>query len=266
MQSFFRLLTELSSRKTISGMVGSLARSRWSRRWIGHFVRSYGISVEEAEKPLHEYESLNEFFTRRLKPGARPIDPGAHTLTSPVDAVITGLGPIREGLRFEVKGQEYTVGELLNESPRTVNYDNGYFFVLYLSPRDYHRIHAPVSGRIEEKEHIPGKVYPVNDFGLRVMRRVLSRNERLVTYIRHEHGEVAVVKVGALNVSSIRYAEGLADRVDKGDELAMFEFGSTVVLLTESGTFRPRGDLSCGQAVRVGEALGDLKAKHEDGR
>ncbi|MCZ8517107.1 archaetidylserine decarboxylase [Paenibacillus filicis] len=254
--SLFRLLTELSSRKSVSRATGAFAKSRTSRSLIPRFARTYGIRIEEAEKPLHEYGSLNDFFTRRLKPGLRPVHDAPDTLVSPVDALITGMGPIREGLILNVKGQDYTVEELLNHSPRLVNYTNGFYYVLYLSPTDYHRIHSPVNGRIIEKEHVGGKVYPVNEFGLRHMRRVLSRNERLITYVQHEHGEVAVVKVGALNVSSIRYVDPLPEQLERGGELAYFEFGSTVVLLTENGTLNCRPDLNVGSKVKMGEPLG----------
>ncbi|CRF29002.1 phosphatidylserine decarboxylase [Mycobacterium tuberculosis] len=182
-------------------------------------------------------------------------------MVSPVDALITGMGSIQEGLIVNVKGQDYAIDELLNQSPRMINYKHGFYYVLYLSPTDYHRIHSPVTGTILEKEHVAGKVYPVNDFGLKHMRRVLSRNERLITYIQHETGEVAVVKVGALNVSSIQYVSPLPTKLNRGDELAYFEFGSTVVLLTESGTFNPRQDLKVSSWVAMGEALGTTKQK-----
>ncbi|MGV2686203.1 phosphatidylserine decarboxylase, partial [Clostridium perfringens] len=107
-------------------------------------------------------------------------------------------------------------------------------------------------------EHLKGRVYPVNDFAMTHIRNVLSRNERLITYIAHEFGEVAVVKVGAMNVSSIRYADENVKKYEIGDELAYFEFGSTVVLLTENGTFTPRGDLEPGSKVKMGELLGLL--------
>lgn len=220
----------------------------------------YGIKVEEAEKLLHEYRTLNEFFTRRLKPGMREIDTNSDGVASPVDALITGLGPIKDGTIFNIKGQDYTTLELLGGSPRTENYRNGYYMVLYLSPTDYHRIHVPVAGHIVEREHLVGKVYPVNEFGLRKMKRVLSRNERLISYIQHESGEMAVVKVGAMNVSSIKYVEPIVDEVAKGAELAYFEFGSTVVLLMEDETFLPRPDLKVGSKVRMGEWLGTVKS------
>lgn len=259
----FRLMTELSSRKSISQLTGAFAKSKASRRLIPWFARTYGIRVEDAERQVRDYQSLNDFFTRRLKPGLRPIDQGADVLVSPVDALVTGIGRIQEGQMLQVKGQDYTVEELLNQSPRTVSYTNGFFMVLYLSPTDYHRIHSPVAGKILEKEHIPGRVYPVNDFGLVHMKRVLSRNERLVTYVQHEFGELAVVKVGAMNVSSIQYVSPLPDHLDRGGELAYFEFGSTVVLLFENGTFEPKPGLGLGSKVKMGEALGLLHARTE---
>lgn len=258
-KSLFRLLTELTSRKFISRAAGAIADSRFSRRLINRFIRTYNIRIEEAEKSPVEYESLNEFFTRRLKPGSRPIDGGEHTVVSPVDALVTGAGYLENGMLMNVKGQHYTLEELLNRSPRAVNYEHGFFIVLYLSPSDYHRIHAPCSGKVVEREHVPGKTYPVNEYGMRRIRRVLSRNERLITYIRSQTGEVAVVKVGALNVSSIRYVEPVKDELAKGDELAMFRFGSTVVLLFENGKFEPRSDLMVNLRVKMGEALGTMR-------
>ncbi|WP_108722208.1 archaetidylserine decarboxylase [Gorillibacterium timonense] len=255
---FFRLLTELSSRKSVSRITGAFAESRFSRRLIPWFGRTYHIPFEDAEKEWTEYSSLNDFFTRRLKPGLRPVDTTPDSLISPVDSKITGMGPIAEGQLLNIKGQDYTVEELLNGSPRTVNYRDGYFLVLYLSPTDYHRIHTPVAGRILEKERISGRVYPVNEFGLRHMTRVLSRNERLVTYLHTVYGEVAVVKVGAMNVSGIVYADPLPENVQAGDDLAYFKFGSTVVLLLENGIFEPRPDLMNGTVVKMGERLGSL--------
>ncbi|NIK66853.1 MULTISPECIES: archaetidylserine decarboxylase [unclassified Paenibacillus] len=254
----FQAMTELSSRKWISRLTGRFAQSKASRSWIPRFASMYNIKIEEAEKPLEAYSTLNEFFTRRLKPGSRIIHEETTALISPVDALITGAGPIKAGTIVNVKGQDYTIEELLNRSPRTELYREGYYIVLYLSPTDYHRIHTPVDGKIVEREHVPGKVYPVNEFGLRRMRRVLSRNERLITYIKHAGGETAVVKVGAMNVSSIRYVEPIRDKAEKGGELAYFEFGSTVVLLMENDTFIPRHDLAPGLKVRMGEMLGKL--------
>lgn len=260
--AFFRLLTELSSRKTISRLAGRFAKSAMSRLFIPRFAKLYGIRIDDAEKPVHEYTSLNDFFTRRLKAGLRPIDADTNSLISPVDATITGIGPIEAGMLLNVKGQDYSLEDLLNHSPRAVTYRNGYFFMLYLSPTDYHRIHSPAGGRIVETDHVPGKVYPVNEFGMLRMRRVLSRNERKITFLRNEAGEIAIVKVGAMNVASIRYAHPLPEYLERGDDLAYFEFGSTVVLLMESGIFEPRSGLFVGSRVKMGENLGLLNKRN----
>ncbi len=253
-----RSMTELTSRKWISRITGAFAQSTASKWFIPRFAKIYGIIVDEAEKPISQYRTLNEFFTRKLKEGARTIHTDVSSLVSPVDALITGVGTITNGTILNVKGQDYTIEELLNKSPRTANYMNGYYVVLYLSPTDYHRIHTPVAGEVVEREHILGKVYPVNDFGLRQMTRVLSRNERLITYIQHNAGETAVVKVGAMNVSSIKYVQPITDTVAKGQDLAYFEFGSTVVLLMEDGSFTPHESLKLGVKVKMGEPLGLL--------
>lgn len=263
MKYLYRLLTELSSRKSISKFTGTFAKSSFSRVLIPHFIKYYQIPVDEAEKELSEYESLNDFFTRRLQKGARPIDPDEQSLVSPVDARITGIGYFRSGTEMWIKGQSYTTDELLHHSPRTAIYHDGFYLVLYLSPADYHRIHAPVCGKIMEKDLVHGKVYPVHDHSLEHIKKVLSRNERLITYIAHAYGELAVVKVGALNVSSIRYTHPQLSEVRKGEELAVFEFGSTVILCMENGTFTPRPDLQEGDKVKMGESLGTLLPKQK---
>lgn len=259
MKPIYKLLTQLSSRKTVSRLSGRFAKSRLSKHIIPHFAKTYKINVQEAEKDLQEYATLNTFFTRRLKAGARPIDSQTDTLISPVDAVITGIGEISAGTILNVKGQRYTISEMLEDPEQEAHFHHGHYIVLYLSPTDYHRIHTPVSGQIIKHVHKKGKVYPVNDFGLKNMKRVLSRNERLITYISNPYTEVAVVKVGALNVASIQLSDRLHSKeVQKGDELAYFEFGSTVVLLIKEGTFQFQSTLSEGDRVRLGQAIGKM--------
>jgi phosphatidylserine decarboxylase len=259
MKPVYKLLTQLSSRKTISRLTGRFAKSKFSRRMIPHFAKTYQINLGEAEKEIHHYPTLNTFFTRRLKGGVRPIDPRPDTVISPVDALITGMGEIKEGTIFNVKGQTYTIREMLEDPKRESVYHQGHYIVLYLSPTDYHRIHTPISGEIMKHVHKIGKVYPVNEFGLRHMKRVLSRNERLITYLKNSYTEMAVVKVGALNVASIQLNERLTTKeVQKGDELAYFEFGSTVVLLIKDNTFQFLSTLREGDRVRLGEPIGTM--------
>jgi phosphatidylserine decarboxylase len=254
---FFQLLTQLSSRKFISKTAGFLACSGISRRWIPAFAKAYNIPVEEAEFSMNQYKTLNAFFTRRLKPGARPVDADPNTIVSPVDAEVTACGVITAGLMLEIKGQTYAIDELLNGAKRQNKFHSGYFYVLYLSPRDYHRIHVPATGEIVETEEIAGKVYPVNHASMTNVKQVLSRNYRIATYIQHAKGELAVVKVAALNVASIQFVDGLQSQVNKGDELAYFEFGSTVVLLAEQNTYQPLASVGVGSRVKMGEVLGE---------
>lgn len=253
-----RSMTELTSRKWISRITGAFAQSRGSRIFIKTFAKSYGIASHEAEKPIEQYRTLNEFFTRRLKIGTRPVDQGASVLVSPVDALITSCGLIKDGTIVNVKGQDYSISELLNDTEQSKTFVNGYYYVLYLSPTDYHRIHIPVDGTIVGSVHLPGKVYPVNHFGLTHMKTVLSRNERLITYIKSNSKMVAAVKVGAMNVSSIRYVDESMKLVSRGDELAYFAFGSTVVLLTETDAFVPDKNITVNSKVMMGQKLGAI--------
>lgn len=258
MRSFYRLLTELSSIKWISQLTGRFAKSAFSKRFIPHFIKTYGIRADEAEKELHEYPTLNDFFIRKLKTGSRRIDPDEDAIISPVDGTLTAFGAIEEGMLLNIKGQDYNIDELLNQSPRTVSYKHGFYFILYLSPSDYHRIHAPITAQIVENDHIPGRCFPVNQFGMKHVSKVLCRNERKITYLHHPSGDLALIKVGALNVSGIQYEDGLQPSVTKGDPLAYFEFGSTVVMLLEKDMFESDPELELGQHVRMGQRLGRL--------
>ncbi len=259
--ALFRLLTELSSRKFVAKIVGRFAKSKASRFLIPKFAKAYHIEVALAEKEITQYQSLNDFFTRRLKKDARPIDTNESSLVSPVDARIMGMGKVEADRLYNIKGQDYSIKELLHDNPRMIKYQNGFYYILYLSPTDYHRIHSPVTGRIVEKEHVAGKVYPVHEKSLLHISKVLSRNERLTTFIEHTYGEIAVVKVGAMNVSSIQYVDLHSDELVRGEELAYFEFGSTVVLVMEEGTFTPDDSLKVGDMVLMGSSLGILHSK-----
>jgi len=249
-------MTELTSRKTISRITGAFAQSRGSRIFINKFASAYGIKVEEAEKPIDQYTTLNEFFTRRLKKELRQVDSSPSALVSPVDALITGCGVIHNGTILNVKGQDYSVADLLANDDLAKKFLNGYYYVLYLSPTDYHRIHTPIEGTITNRVHLLGKVYPVNNFGLTHMKKVLSRNERLITYIKNNNHTVAAVKVGAMNVSSIHYVNEHKTEVERGEELAYFAFGSTVVLLTETNSYEADPAIQLNSKVLMGQKLG----------
>lgn len=257
MKTMFSLLTELTSSPTLSRAFGAFARSPISRPLIRAMVRMYDIDVSEATAPLRTYRSVHDFFTRTLHPQARPIDGDPLAVVSPVDGVVCacgGAGPIT------VKGQTYALSSLLGTTHH--DFEGGGFVVIYLSPADYHRIHAPLDAHVTGYRHISGTVYPVHDRSLREMRYVLQRNRRVVTHFARGAHRFALVKVGAMNVGAIPYTvHGTHPPTDvsKGEDLAYFTFGSTVVLLWSRGAIDV--DPSCvdGARVRMGMRIGTLR-------
>lgn len=260
-----RVLFRLASIPTLSRVVGWVAARRVSRVANGWFTRHFQVRLDEADRPLSEYTSLQDLFTRRLRPGVRPVDPGPEAVVSPVDARVNAFGAIEGGCEFQVKGARYTVGALLDDEPGGARYAGGRFVVLYLAPPDYHRIHAPLDGEVVGDRHIPGGTFPVNDAGHRYFPPVLARNERRITTLRHGGGEVAVVKVAATNVADIRLVERAnPSRLEKGEEFALFALGSTVVLLFTPGCVELDPTMTLEQRYRVGERIATLSSFSEE--
>lgn len=249
---------------------------------LGTFARALRIDLSEAELPLEEYGSLNQFFVRRLKPGARawPSDP--NTVASPVDGIVGQLGLLAEGRMLQAKGHRYTAAELLVDEEEAARYRDGAYLTIYLSPRHYHRIHTPIAGEIRRADYIPGALLPVNAPAVASVPKLFARNERLITYVDGPLGRVAVVAVGAFNVGRIsaafdpewsaapgenRWATNQPGgerttrrydpphRVAVGDEIMAFHLGSTVVLLFEGGRVRLDPGLAPEVEVRLGEAI-----------
>ncbi|ELK39172.1 phosphatidylserine decarboxylase proenzyme [Brevibacillus agri] len=262
----------------MSRTMGKITASRFSRLAIQHYIRHYKIDASIIEKPVTEYRTLKEFFTRRLKPGARPIAPGNDVIVSPVDGTVSQLGDICEGTLIQAKGKEFSVTELLGGSEEEAKrYYGGKFITIYLSPRDYHRIHMPVAGELVRYSYLPGRLYPVNRLGIENVDRLFARNERLVTYIESDGlGEIALVKVGALFVGSVKVVYNTATtnikhgrqtdepiegkpHYAKGDELGWFEFGSTVILLLESSQLTWAAGVEKGKSLLMGQLLATLQ-------
>jgi len=266
-----RLLGRLTYRLTRS-------RSRLLKNaLIRGFVRLYDVDTDEAELPVPDgYASFNAFFTRALRPGARPLDADPASIVSPADGVIQQIGVLRGDALLQVKGIDYSASDLL--ATDAGSYRDGLFATIYLAPSNYHRIHMPVAGRIERMTHVPGELWSVNATTAARVPRLFSRNERLVFHCQAPWGRFAVVLVGALNVGSISTAwagevlprkertvwhwdygaEDPSVRLERGSLLGQFNMGSTVVLLLPSRHGRWRDSLAAGQAVRVGGALGVL--------
>ena len=243
------------------------------------YCKHFDVDLAEAALPISDHRRFNEFFARALRDGARPLDADPAAVLSPVDGRVHAAGAIEAGQVLQAKGVPYSVGELLGSDDDAREVEGGTFATLYLSPRDYHRIHWPLDASVERVRHLPGDLWPVNDRAVAGVPRLFARNERVALFGRTATGgRFAFVCVGALNVGSIVLAPGLASEgartngwsrrrvewtkspplaVRRGDELGRFEFGSAVVLLLAPGAGR-LDTLETKSPVRVGRRIGTL--------
>jgi len=239
-------------RARIGQALGRLADHRWSpplgRAVVGLYSRMYDVRLEECAEQ-GGWASFDAFFTRRLREGARAVDPDARTVASPADGRIESMGRIDEGARFLVKGRPYSVEELVGDAAEARRFVGGAGFVVYLSPRDYHRVHAPVGGVIRRIRSMPGDYFPVNSIGMRHVPNLFCRNRRVAIEIDGDGdvGRVTVVMVVAMIVGRItttgvdardvpigdhRFDPPM--RVARGGEIGVFHLGSTAVVLAEA--------------------------------
>ena len=260
-------LLSLAPRKRGARTMGWIARSRASRMMVRWFVKAYGVDLAEASGTLRDYPTLEALFTRSLKPGARPVDADPLAIVSPVDGVAAYVGRTVGG-RVEVAPNRYMqVSELLADGPVDGERDA---VVLYLSPKDYHRVHVPREGRVTAWRYVPGTLWPVFPAAVRRVRGLFERNERVCVHTETEYGRLDVVLVGAFGVGRITLsfcdlvtnsggkastgAPNPPPRLERGDELGIFHLGSTVVLIAPPG--RWRWSVQKGDRVRMGEAIG----------
>ena len=251
----FKWLVELTGNQTSSKILKTFTASKWSRYLNASFAKVNRINTDEMEKPLHEYTSLQALFTRKLKEGVRTVDRSPRTIVSPVDAVVTSFGKVSHSQSFLVKGQSYKLEEIFGGEKRANVYKNGTYFIFYLSPAHYHRIHSPVNGTIREQWTLGNSSYPVNNIGLTYGSKPLSTNYRLITTINHQDSQIAVVKVGALNVNSIHLTHEQSE-LKKGEEVAYFSFGSTVILFIEKDDFHISANIRKNMNIQYGTAIG----------
>ena len=256
-QSFYRLLIELTNGRWTSGILRRFARSRVSRFVVPSFAKIYHLNQNEMEKGLFEYPTLHDLFVRTLKKDARKIDKSKNTVVSPVDAVIEDIGPIKETSDILVKGKTYSIDEMLGNQELLAKYLNGTYMILYLSPSHYHRIHSPVNGVVTKQWTLGSKSYPVNKLGLKYGVRTLAKNYRVITEVKTDYGHVGIVKVGAMFVNSIETTHK-GSELEKGGEMAYFSFGSTVVLLFEKDIFQIDSSIQTPKDIKVGEKIGVL--------
>ncbi|MDG4595666.1 MAG: archaetidylserine decarboxylase [Candidatus Contendobacter sp.] len=268
--------------RPLTRLIYRLARVRtpWFKdALIQHFARRFRVNLGEALEPNpRAYPDFNAFFTRALKPGARPVAPGDRVVCCPVDGAVSQIGFAEADTLLQAKGRRFSLTALLGgDAERARPFQGGAFATLYLSPRDYHRIHMPLAGRLREMAHIPGKLFSVSPLTARVVPELFARNERVAALFDTPAGPMALVLVGAVNVASIEtvwagaitppLGKAIRDwsyppngddavRLDKGAEMGRFNLGSTVILLFGRGAVRWEADLRPGAAARMGQRLG----------
>ncbi|MDZ7861923.1 archaetidylserine decarboxylase [Acidovorax sp.] len=279
--SFAVLPQYLMPKQAMTALAGKFASAQLgglTTSVIRGFVSHYKVNMAEAANPdIAAYASFNDFFTRALQPGARPLADA--DLICPVDGAISQFGPIQKDQIFQAKGHSYSTTALVGgDSSLAARFDDGYFATLYLSPRDYHRIHMPCAGQLTRMVHVPGDLFSVNPTTARGVPGLFARNERVVCFFDSAHGPFVLVLVGATIVGSmatvwhgqvnpprtgvLRHWDYPAGQVSlqKGEEMGRFLLGSTVVMLFPKGPFRFNPAWAPAGPVRLGEAMAHHQA------
>ena len=261
----------------VSRLAGRFAGSEtcWLKdRLISRFIDAYDVDMSEAARPVEAYASFNDFFTRELNEGARPLADAGKYVLSPADGAVSQIGRIEDGRIIQAKGRDFTTTQLLGgDADLARRYDGGSFATIYLSPKDYHRVHMPAAGELLGTVYVPGDLFSVNTVTAGNVDDLFARNERLACLFDGPRGSFASVMVGAMIVAGIETVwggreEAHARRVRSrtfedgerifaaGDEMGRFFLGSTVVLLFEPGRAEWDAALRPGEAVRMGAAIG----------
>ncbi len=251
----YRSLIRLINGPATSRILLKFAYSDYSKFLIKPYAKFYQINLEEMHDDIKSYPSLHAFFTRRLKAQARSIDSKADTVSSPVDGVLEDCGEISPTSEIIVKGKRYSIAEMLGGTKTATTYIGGTYMILYLSPAHYHRIHSPADSEVISTYSIGERSFPVNRLGLKYGDAALSKNFRVVTELKHHNISLAMVKVGAMFINSVEMVNHHREW-KKGEEVAYFSFGSTVILIFEKETFQLEETLTIPSEVRMGEKLG----------
>lgn len=265
----------------LSRLIGCAAECRagwFKNRLIGWFAKQYRVNMSEAQvEDLNAFAHFNDFFTRALKEGARPLDNTPNAILCPADGAVSQLGKIEQGRVFQAKGHSYSVIELLGgDSQRAAAFMGGNFATIYLSPKDYHRVHMPLTGTLREMIYVPGRLFSVNQTTAENVPELFARNERVVCLFDTERGPMAVVLVGAMIVTSIetvwaglvtppkralktfRYDEAARAPItlEKGAEMGRFKLGSTAIVLFGPEQVQWAETLEANSPVQMGQRLG----------
>jgi phosphatidylserine decarboxylase len=248
----------------------------WKNLFIKQIIRHYGVNMNEAlEQDINAFKSFNHFFTRELCPGARPLTTERNAIACPADGAVSQAGNITDGEIFQAKGKSYTVTDLLGGSlERAKPFINGVFTTIYLSPKDYHRLHMPLTGTLKEMVHIPGRLFSVNTATTNSVPGLFARNERVAAIFDTDAGPMALVLVGAIFVSSIETVwhgvvtppsitsvqswqyNDTAPTLKIGEEMGRFNMGSTIIVLFGKDKAQWNSELAADKVVKLGERIG----------
>ncbi len=277
----FARLQFILPQRWISALFGFFARRRCGRVTriaIAAFIRHFNVDMSESQvTDITQFPTFNAFFTRLLREDARPINQGAMVLVSPVDGEVSQCGRIDNGTLFQAKGHHYTLSALLSDTNDWAGFfSSGCFLTAYLSPKDYHRVHMPYSGRLEKISYVPGDLFAVKPSSVEVVPGLFARNERVILLFSSAQGRFAVILIGALIVGSIvitglgrvrgeksqcqswDYSDQPLD-FNKGDELGYFELGSSVIILTETKSIN--WNVGDGDSLLMGRTIASIESK-----
>ena len=274
----FVALQRLLPKHFLSRAIAKLAESKYRplKDWlIKRAIKTFNINMDEAlSDDLDNYENFNAFFTRELKPEVRPLDKRAKVITSPADGVVSQSGAIRKNKILQAKNVDYSLARLVGNSLQAESYEDGTFTTIYLSPKDYHRVHIPTDGQLLSTRYIPGELFSVNQQTAQMVPNLFSRNERLVCEFESEKlGRFCVILVGAMLVAGIETVWGGMEKPGpgavretdyseqnlsfaKGDEIGRFKFGSTVILLFPKNTVSFEDNIQPLNPVIMGGKIG----------
>ena len=277
----FVALQRVLPKHALSRLIARAAQSK--RPWLKNYliqqaIKSFSIDMSEAEfGDINHYTTFNEFFTRPLKQGVRPVDQSNSSIVSPADGAVSQAGKIDNNRLIQAKGVDYSAARLLGSSVEAELFNNGEFATIYLSPRDYHRVHMPCDGRLLSARYIPGELFSVNEMTAEGLPNLFARNERLVCHFDSDNGPFVVIFVGAMLVAGIEtvwhgfyqpnpeliqetdYSQKNL-RFSKGEEIGRFKFGSTVILLFPEHAMSWSDNMTPKSVLRMGEKVGQTKS------
>lgn len=278
--SLFILMQYLVPQHLLSRLAGKLAGCQWpiiKGPFIRWFIRRYEVDMTQALDPdPSSYASFNTFFTRALRADARPLHGDDTCAISPADGIVSQLGPVRDGLLLQAKGRRFSLQTLLGgDAALAEEFAEGCFATIYLSPRDYHRVHMPLPGTLREMTYVPGKLFSVNQLTAERVDNLFARNERLVCIFDTDHGPMALVLIGAMIVGSVDTVwagqvcpaphrlrktdyrhQSPAVQIARGAEMGRFKLGSTVIAVFAENRMELQAELAAGTNISMGEMLG----------